>query len=146
MDSAYADLGFLLDDLGIPGVRIETKKLTIGASDTGFDIAIFREGRSHLVAFGYLWHEHFEDQSTALEFVLIGLTPGYRLIESVRWGRPIRATLQVADADGWRNLSQTGLLSCFWPWPRPQRVIRQNNLASVDAVRDQLSGSALTSS
>ncbi len=134
MESRYADLARTLEALGVSGVRVEPDGLSIKASEGGFDIAIGRDGDEHVVTFGELWHEHVADRATAVELVLIGLTPGYRLVESVRRGSPIRATLQVAGAGGWRNLSHTGLFSCFTPWPRPSKRVRQNTLLAVEAV------------
>ncbi|MEQ8844343.1 MAG: hypothetical protein RIB58_05760 [Phycisphaerales bacterium] len=135
MDSAYADLARTLEALEVPGVHAEPDGLSIKASEGGFDIAIGRDGDEHVVTFGELWHEHVDDRDTALELVLIGLTPGYRLVESVRRGSPIRAAVQVAEGERWRVLSQTGLLTSLWPWPRPRQVIRQNTLAEVGQVR-----------
>jgi hypothetical protein len=138
MDTAYADLVVSLEKLGGCHITVYPDAVVMHAQEGGYDISIHVEGDRHKVCFGDLWHEHFDDRSIAIQFFLIGLTTGYRLVESVRKVSPVRATLQVADKDDWRNLSQTGLFTSLCPWPRVRTVIRQNDLANIDDVKAEL--------
>jgi hypothetical protein len=106
--------------------------LEVQPSDGGFSVAIHASDGKHTVAFEG-WHEHFDDEDTALECFAWGLSDECRLEVSYRGAFPTSWTVQSLQDGEWVSDSTTGLL--FIPFWR-RRTVRhlQNAVLSRGAA------------
>jgi hypothetical protein len=88
----------------------------------GFSISIGSDG---VVAFDG-WHEHFDDESAALNFFAFGFYGKCRLKVEIRGKIECKWTLEVIDEGKWVEDSTTGLLILPF-WRSPRIIYRQNS-------------------
>ena len=86
-------------------------------TENGFDVTLSVDNDKFTVYFNG-WHEHFEDEETALNCFAFGLSNYCRLKEFSKNGKPYKWILEYKEDGEWLADSTTGLINAalvkFW--------------------------------
>ena len=101
-------------------LRIDPPRLS------GFAVELRHEGDEWTIYLGSGgWHQHFDDAAEALDLIAWCYSGEARVREIWRGGLLQKAILEAREDDGWRSISETGLI--FVPfWRKRREVVLEN--------------------
>ena len=92
----------------------------------GFAVELRHEGDEWTVYLGSGgWHQHFDDAEDALDLIAWCYSGQARVREIWRDRSPQKAFLEAREDDGWRAISETGLILVPF-WRKRREVVMEN--------------------
>ncbi|MDH3659639.1 MAG: hypothetical protein OEU92_06350 [Alphaproteobacteria bacterium] len=96
------------------------------SSDSGFEVGFCISGSDYIINFDS-WHDHFEDEESALDWFVFGLSNDCRLKIVSKGGRPFRWIVESHHQGDWQFEREMVVLPLLF-WRRASTAYRQNHL------------------
>lgn len=106
-------------------VREDSSLTVLPQSADGFRVSLEGSGSEWIVSFDG-WHEHFNDETEALNCFAFGLSEECRVRVTSRLGRDHRWVVEALEDDAWTLLGETGLLMPLFFLPKKERLLQNH--------------------